>query len=154
MTLPDGTRVLGVHASPGNDDGAGLHPWQSESEIQTSLEGCRADLVFCGHTHIPMDRTVNGIRVVNQGSVGLPPFQERLSRPGPTGLINRPASPNPLACYVLLDANPSEYILQHRFAPYNRQALAEAFYTSGYPGGDDFFLHRWPAQTSEEVSQE
>lgn len=142
MTLPDGTRVLGVHASPDHDDGAGLHPWQSESEIQTSLQDCRADLVFCGHTHIPMDRTINGIRVVNQGSVGLPPLKERWSRPDPTGLINPPASPDPLACYVLLDANTGGYILRHRFVPYNRQALAEAFHTSGYPGGGNIFLHR------------
>ncbi len=28
VTLPDGTRVLGVHASPGRDDGSGLHPAQ------------------------------------------------------------------------------------------------------------------------------
>src|SRR6266508_2341601 len=26
LTLPDGTRLLGVHASPGHDDGPGLDP--------------------------------------------------------------------------------------------------------------------------------
>ena len=32
MVLPDGTRLLGVHASPGTDDGHGVHPGQSDDE--------------------------------------------------------------------------------------------------------------------------
>jgi predicted phosphodiesterase len=154
ITLPDGTRVLGVHAAPGTDDGAGLHPWQTEAEIQASLEGCEADLVFCGHTHISMDRTVNGVRVVNQGSVSLPPFKERLARPNPTGLINRPASANPLACYVLLQAGQDGYTLQHHFVAYDRQAVGEAFQASGHPGGEKIFTDWWPAPGSDEVSHE
>src|SRR6478735_7664847 len=30
MVLPDGTRVLGVHASPGRDDGSGITPHRPE----------------------------------------------------------------------------------------------------------------------------
>ena len=32
--------------------------------------GC--DLCFFGHTHIPADETINGIRLINPGSLGLP----------------------------------------------------------------------------------
>src|SRR5262249_10814111 len=37
VQLPDGTRFLGVHASPGRDDGAGIMPDMSEDAIQASL---------------------------------------------------------------------------------------------------------------------
>ena len=35
--LPDGTRVLGVHASPGCDDGLGLHPGVSRETVAQDL---------------------------------------------------------------------------------------------------------------------
>jgi predicted phosphodiesterase len=36
------------------------------------LEGVMADVVVCGHTHHQFDRIVDGTRVVNAGSVGMP----------------------------------------------------------------------------------
>src|SRR5262249_42231203 len=39
LTLPDGTRVLGVHAAPGRDDGPGLHAKHSEGELEKRLAG-------------------------------------------------------------------------------------------------------------------
>ena len=65
----DGSRVLGVHASPGRDDGDGVYPGQSEDDLRKSFAGCEADLVFVGHTHMPVDRVVEGVRIVNPGSV-------------------------------------------------------------------------------------
>ena len=29
-----------------------------------------ADVIVCGGTHVPFDRTVSGVRIVNVGSVG------------------------------------------------------------------------------------
>src|SRR5437588_8478458 len=72
VTLPDGTRVLGVHASPGRDDGSGLQPRHSDEQLQRWLAGCEADVVFVGHTHVPLDRHVGGIRTINLGSVSNP----------------------------------------------------------------------------------
>ena len=37
-----------------------------------SSSGVESAVVVCGHTHMPFDRTVRGIRVVNAGSVGMP----------------------------------------------------------------------------------
>jgi predicted phosphodiesterase len=55
---------------------------RSDSEIITTvtppqrlremLQGVAQDVVVCGHTHRQFDRQVNGWRVVNAGSVGLP----------------------------------------------------------------------------------
>lgn len=71
-TLPDGTRVLLVHASPGTDEGTGFRAGQSDDEMRAILGSPEADLVLVGHTHIPLGRTVDGVRIINTGSVSNP----------------------------------------------------------------------------------
>src|SRR6266516_1532631 len=46
LTLPDGTRLLGVHASPGRDDGPGIQSKHSDGKLEQRLAGCEADLVI------------------------------------------------------------------------------------------------------------
>jgi predicted phosphodiesterase len=70
--LPDGTDLLGVHASPGSDDGPGTTSTSPDDEIARLLVDVTADWVVGGHTHDPTDRRVAGRRVLNPGSVGLP----------------------------------------------------------------------------------
>lgn len=72
LTLPDGTRMLAVHASPGCDDGPGIYPELSEAELKALLADCKADLVFVGHTHRSLDCIVGAVRVINLGSVSNP----------------------------------------------------------------------------------
>lgn len=55
---------------------------RSETEVFTRLteerllvpvfQGLGVSLVVCGHTHMPFERTIAGLRVVNAGSVGMP----------------------------------------------------------------------------------
>jgi len=70
--LPDGTRVLGIHASPISDDGPGIDTDADNELLASLIAGCDADVVVGGHTHVPTDRVVDGVRLVNGGSVGLP----------------------------------------------------------------------------------
>ncbi|HLG63400.1 MAG TPA: metallophosphoesterase family protein [Ktedonosporobacter sp.] len=114
-TLPDGTRVLGVHASPGQDDGPGLQPKHSDSELEQRLAGCEADLVIVGHTHIPLDRQVGKIHVVNLGSV------------------SNPVTPGLQATYALLDADEQGYSIQLRRVDYDREAVINAIEQSRHP---------------------
>jgi predicted phosphodiesterase len=72
LGLPDGTRVLGVHASPGADDGLGIDPNISDEQLSRLLTGCAADVVIGGHTHMTADRLAGGIRALNPGSTGMP----------------------------------------------------------------------------------
>lgn len=116
LTLPDGTRVLGVHATPGCDDGVGIRPEMSDEVIQASMQGCTADLVFVGHTHRPLDRRVGRQHVVNLGSVSNPPTEERR------------------ASYVLLQATETGYDLEHCFVEYDRDAVIRALTQIGHPG--------------------
>jgi predicted phosphodiesterase len=64
-------RVVAVHATP-TDDEATLYPDTPADQIRPHLSGLDARLLLYGHTHRPVDRTVDGLRLVNDGSVGLP----------------------------------------------------------------------------------
>jgi predicted phosphodiesterase len=72
LQLPGGATVLGVHASPGADDGPGIEPGLADEQLRPLLTGCGADVVIGGHTHVATDRLVDGIRALNPGSAGLP----------------------------------------------------------------------------------
>jgi diadenosine tetraphosphatase ApaH/serine/threonine PP2A family protein phosphatase len=74
-SLPLHARIgstLLVHASPGRDDGPGLDARLSDEQLHVLVRGCGASRVFVGHTHRRVDRTVDGVRVINPGSVGNP----------------------------------------------------------------------------------
>jgi len=118
-TLPDGTRVLGVHASPGRDDGPGLAPAHTDDELRERFGGADADVVLVGHTHLPVDRRVDGMRLVNLGAVGLP-------IPGE----------DPRASYVILDADTAGCELEHRRVDYDRGAVLAALERVRYPAID------------------
>lgn len=64
-------RVMGVHAAPGDDE-ARIFPATPDDEVHPYLAGTNARLLVGGHTHFPNDRMVDGVRIVNDGSVGLP----------------------------------------------------------------------------------
>ncbi len=105
LTLPDGTRILGVHAAPGLDDGPGIIPPLSDDELRVLLAPADADLVIVGHTHVPLDRTVNQTRVFNLGSVSNP-TRERLE-----------------ASYGMLEVDSNGHTLQLRYVDYDHDAV-------------------------------
>jgi len=72
LRLPSGADVLGVHASPGADDGPGIAPDTAAERLGPLFAGCDADVVIGGHTHRATDRRLGGIRVLNPGSTGMP----------------------------------------------------------------------------------
>lgn len=115
MSLPDGTRLLGVHASPGRDDGPGIKPTQRDEDLEQQLAGCEADVVIVGHTHVPLDRQVGRIRVINLGSV------------------SNPVTPGLQATYVLLDADAQGYRMQLRRVEYDREAVIQAIERARHP---------------------
>jgi predicted phosphodiesterase len=43
-----------------------------DARVRALLVDVIDSLVVCGHTHMQFDRTVDGVRIVNAGSVGLP----------------------------------------------------------------------------------
>lgn len=115
LILPDGTRVLGVHAAPGCDDGPGINPEVDEKSLHRLLAPAEADLVIVGHTHFPLERRVDGVHVFNLGSV------------------SNPVTPHLQASYALLEADSGGYQIQLRFVDYDRQAVIEAIQQAHHP---------------------
>lgn len=115
LTLPDGTRLLGVHAAPGEDDGPGINPGQSDDELAAILGGSEADLVIVGHTHVALDRTAGGVRVVNLGSV------------------SDPVTEDLRAGYLILEADTSGYRLERRRVAYDIPAVMAAIERVRHP---------------------
>jgi putative phosphoesterase len=63
--------VLFCHASPRNDTDI-FTAETPPGRIRTLMAGVNAAVVVCGHTHMQFDRTVENLRIVNPGSVGMP----------------------------------------------------------------------------------
>jgi putative phosphoesterase len=118
LTLPDGTRLLGVHAAPGHDDGDGVHPLLTNAELRKVVAGCEADLVCVGHTHTPLDVTADGVRVVNPGSV------------------SNPFPPDLRANYALLEAHEMGVELRRRRVDYDREAVIAQLEAVQHPAPD------------------
>ena len=59
------------HAAPASDEEAITRLTPNERVLRL-LAGVDERVVVCGHTHVQFDRTVDGFRVVNAGSVGAP----------------------------------------------------------------------------------
>lgn len=72
LPLEDGGELLLVHGSP-VDPGEPLTHDMSDEEIMALVGDDPADVIVCGASHVPFDRTLDGLRVVNVGSVGEAP---------------------------------------------------------------------------------
>ena len=100
--------VCFCHATPHSDEP--IFTRVSPDERVRELIGDIAQrVVVCGHTHMHFDRTVNGIRVVNAGSVGMP-----------YGTTE--------ACWALVDGPDVEL----RRTAYDLEAAAERLRASGH----------------------
>jgi len=115
-TLPDGTRLLGIHASPQSDEGVGLRGDTSDGVLEAMVAGCDADVVFAGHTHQVLDRVVGATRVINLGSV---------SNPLPEDLR---------ASYTLVDADGTSHRITHVRVDYDHDAVVGAIDALAHPG--------------------
>jgi len=104
LRRPGGTAVLGVHASPGADDGPGIGPDISDEQLSQLLAGCGADVVIGGHTHHATDRVIDGIRALNPGSTGLPRNHGN-------------------ANWLLVDDDGGHLAVTHRAVPYDAGAV-------------------------------
>lgn len=63
--------VLFCHATPRSDTELFTRN-TPEGRLLPAFAGLNVSVVVCGHTHMPFDRVIGGVRVVNAGSVGMP----------------------------------------------------------------------------------
>lgn len=83
IPLEDGRELVVVHGSPADPSEALTHDMTDE-EMNALVGDDPADVVVCGMSHVPFDRMVGEVRVINVGSVGEAPdgvSAPRSSRP-------------------------------------------------------------------------
>jgi predicted phosphodiesterase len=117
--------VLFCHATPRSDTEifTRLTP---EDSLLPIFEGLDVPVVVCGHTHMQLDRTIGGIRVVNAGSVGMP-----FGEPGADWLLLGPG-------------------VQLRHTSYDLTQAAERIRGTKYPQAQEFAARNVLQPPSEE----
>ncbi len=113
-------KILLVHGSPRRID-ENIFPDLSVEEVEEMIKDTKADLIFCGHTHMPCGYQTNTNQtVVNVGSVG------------------RPFSEKPLSCYVVLDIdeNNSSFTIEHKFVQYDFKTAARKLKERNFDGAE------------------
>jgi predicted phosphodiesterase len=120
-------RVLFCHGSPRSDEEMILKT-TPDAWLREMVAGVQADLVVCGHTHMQFDRSVDGRRVVNAGSVGL-----AYGAPGAHWLRLGPG-------------------IEHMRTPYDNESFADRVKTLEWPLAERFAEENIRSFPSEEES--
>lgn len=119
-------KILLVHGSPrrNNED---ILPNMPLDKIEEIIAETDADLIFCGHTHVPCGYQTNKKQtVVNVGSVG------------------RPMTTEPKACYCIVNFENGEFTIEHRLINYDREKTAQIIKTRNFDGKEtlaEMILH-------------
>jgi predicted phosphodiesterase len=112
------------HGAPGSDE-LTITRLTPDDRLRRLLADVAERVVVCGHTHVQFDRSVDGIRVVNPGSVGAPYEAE------------------PAAYWALLGVD-----VDMRRTDYDVEAAIAAIAATGYPKADKAvtYLRRDPGR--------
>ena len=118
------------HGLPGNPF-AGILPDADEHVVSGQIELYDEPVLICGHTHQPLDRTINGKHAAAR-STPATNGQQRILNPGSVGM---PYNGDPRAHYMLLDLVKSNGRLdwQPHFQrlDYNLDRVTSTFQSSG-----------------------
>ena len=115
-----GIKILLVHGSPRKNN-ENIYPNLKIEEVEEMIAGTNANIIFCGHTHMPCGYQTNTNQtVVNVGSVG------------------RPFSETPDSCYAIMDINEENltYTLKHKFIKYDVEKASKKIAERGFEGAE------------------
>ncbi len=115
----EGLKVLLVHGSPrrNNEDILPALPIEKVEEI---IKDTDADIILCGHTHMPAGyQTSTKQTVINVGSIG------------------RPMTEDLKSCYLIIDIANGEFTAEHRLLDYDRETAAEIVRKREFKGAED-----------------
>jgi putative phosphoesterase len=123
--VPGLGEILFCHASPRNDEEIFTAVTPAE-RVRPMLAGVTQSVVVCGHTHMQFDRSIDGVRLINAGSVGMP-----FGRPGAYWLALGP------------DARPMR-------TEYDLERAAQLVRTTSYPQAAEFASRHVLSPATEE----
>ena len=110
----DGLRFLLVHGSPRKMNEY-LYEDKPDSTFARIAADANADVIVCGHTHRPYDKTVGTTRFINDGSAG------------------KPKDGDPRACWALVETSPAGVSVAFRRVDYDIDAAAQGILASDLP---------------------
>jgi len=114
----EGVKIHLVHGSPRRNN-ENIYPDLKPETVEEMTAGSEADLILCGHTHIPCGYQLNSRKtVVNVGSVG------------------RSMTPDAMPCYAILNIENGEFTIEHHFVNYEREIAAEIIRSHNFEGAD------------------
>ena len=114
-----GIKFLLVHGSPrrNNED---IMPETPMEILEEMIKDVEADIILCGHTHIPCGfQTPTKKTVINVGSVG------------------RPFTAQPEACYAIITVENEKFMVQHHFVKYDNEEAAELMANRNFEGANE-----------------
>ena len=109
-----GKRVLCVHGSPRRINEY-LYEDRPEHSLERMFESTEADLILCGHTHLPYHRRIGDVHLINVGTAGRPRYADAR------------------ACYALIEISDSVRTTFLRVA-YDFEAAVQAVEAADLPG--------------------
>lgn len=115
----NGIKILLCHGSPRKNDENITNDLEIE-QVEEIVSNVDAEVIFCGHTHVPCGYATNtGKTVVNVGSVG------------------RPFAENPKSCYAIINIkNDGDYEIEHRLIKYDIDTASKKLKQRGFEGAD------------------
>jgi predicted phosphodiesterase len=121
------TDIFLCHGTPRSDcehflesPRGGLLGLASSADIVERLGGVRAQLIACGHSHVPRSvRLPSGQLIVNPGSVGLQAYTDDHPEP------YRMELGTPDAHYAIVERTPTGWRAAHHAVPYDSEPVAK-----------------------------
>lgn len=107
-----GRKILLVHGSPRKNN---EYLYEDSKELEEIADIIRANIMICGHTHKPFHKNVDGIHMINAGSVG------------------KPKHGNPNATYMIIDVYSDDIKTQIVEVLYDYEKMATAIEDSEIP---------------------
>jgi putative phosphoesterase len=121
-------RVALVHGSPRRVNEY-LYEDRPDASLERLLDMVGADVMVCGHTHIPYHRVLpRGRHVINEGSVG------------------KPKDGDPRACYIVIEAQGRDLDVEFIRVPYDVERAARGIEATSLP---DLMPHEYAQMLRE-----
>ena len=116
----NGLKIQLVHGSPRQQD-ENIYPNLALNDVEKMVENSSADLILCGHTHIPCGYSLNsGKTVVNVGSVG------------------RSMTEDKMPYWAMLEINDNgKFQIEHKSVNYDNVKVSELIKNRNFRHSDD-----------------